>query len=148
MSKARRKLKSGNLAVGYPSRRDEAVLDAAGVRCESALYDFSSDGGAAGDISFGRNLPAGAIVVSIYSDEQTAFTSGGSATIQLKAGSTNLTDALAFDTAFTGRDSQALASSAEAIKVSSESELKITIAAAALTAGKCRFFVQYLLPND
>lgn len=145
---ARRKLPAGKLAVGYVSQRDEAVLNAGGSRCESVLYDFASDAGAIGTVSFGRNIPAGAIITDVFSDEQTAFTSGGSATVQLKAGSTNLTGALAFDTDFTGVESQALASSATAIKVSAESELNIAIAAAALTAGKVRFFVKYLLPND
>ena len=145
--KAKRKLPSGKLEVG-PSRRDQAVLDAGGVRCDSVLYDFSEDGGAVGDVSFGRKLPAGAIVTKVFSDEQTALTSGGAATVQLKSGSVSLTDALAFDSGFAGVEEQALASSAEAIKLSAEGELKISIATAALTAGKVRFFVQYLLPND
>lgn len=146
--KARKKLEAGQLAVGFPSRRDEAILNAAGERCESVLYDFSQDGGAVGDVSFGRKLPAGAVVIGIVSDEQTAFTSGGSATVTLKAGSTSLSDALAFDTGFANAQAQDLASSATAIKISAESELKMTIGTAALTAGKCRFFVRYLLPND
>jgi hypothetical protein len=145
---ARRKLPAGKLAVGYPSQRDEAVLNAGGIRCESSVYDFSSDAGAVGTISFGRHLPAGAVVTRVFSDEQTALTSAGSATVQLKAGSTNLTDALEFDTGFAGVQSQELASSATAIKVAAESELNIAIAGAALTAGKVRFFVEYLLQND
>lgn len=142
------KLKAGKLAVGFPSKRDEAVLNAGGNRMESVLFDFSQDGGSVATYSFGRLLPAGSIVTNIYSDEITALTSGGSATVQLKAGSTNLTDALAFDTGFAGTQSQALASSATAIKVSAESELKMAIATAALTAGKLRFLVEYKLPND
>ena len=145
--KARRKLIPGILAVGFPSKRDEAVLNQSGVRCESVLYDFSQDGGAVGDIEFGRLIPAGAIIKRITSDEQIAFTSGGAATVVINAGSTSLTAALAFDTDFTGVDAQALVS-AEGMKVSVDSELKITIAVAALTAGKVRFFVEYLLPND
>ncbi len=144
--KAKRKLPSGVLEVG-PSRRDQAVLDEGGVRCDSVLYDFSKDGGATGDVDFGRILPAGAIVKQITSDEITALTSGGSATITLKAGSTSLTAALAYNTAFTGIDQHAVAT-ADGIKLSVASELKITIATAALTAGKVRFFVRYLLPND
>lgn len=142
------KLKAGKLAVGFPSKRDEAVLNAGGIRCESVLLDYSQDGGAVGTFSFGRLLPAGAVITNIFSDEITALTSGGSATLQLKAGSTNLTDALAFDTGFSGTQSQALASSATAIKLSAESELKLAVATAALTAGKVRFFVEYKLPND
>lgn len=147
MARAKRKLPAGRLEIG-PSRRDQAVLNEGGNRAESALYDFSIDAGAIGDVEFARNLPAGAIVTKIVSDEITALTSGGAATVQLKAGSTNLTDALAFDTGFAGVQNQALASSATAIKIAAESELKISIAAAALTAGKVRFYVEYLLPND
>lgn len=142
------KLASGKLAVGFPSKRDEAVLDAGANRCESMLYDFSSDAGAVGSLSSGRLLPAGAIVTNVYSDEITALTSAGSATVQLLVGSQALTDALAFDTGFASSQSQALASSATAIKVTSQAELKIAIAAAALTAGKLRFFVEYKLAND
>lgn len=145
--KAKRKLPSGKLVVG-PSRRDQAVLDAGGVRTDSVLYDFSSDGGAIGNVDFGRILPAGAIITAVYSDEITALTSGGAATVQLQAGAIDLTDAIAFDTGFAGSESQALASSATAIKISADSELKIDIATAALTAGKLRFYVEYRLPND
>lgn len=144
----RAKLRSGKLAVGFPSKRDEAVLDAMGSRMESVLYDFTQDTGAVATLSFGRHLPAGAIVTGVHSDEITVLTSGGSATLQLKAGATALTDALAFDTGFLSAQTQALASSATAIKLAADSELKLTIAAAALTAGKVRFYVRYLIAND
>jgi len=148
MARARKKLTAGILAVGYPSKRDEAVLNAGGSRAESSVYDFTIDRGAIGTVSFGRLLPAGAIVTAVYSDELTVLTSAGLATLQLKAGSTSLTDALAFDTGFAGTQSQALASSATAIKLTAASELNLAIAVAALTAGKVRFLVKYLLPND
>ena len=145
---AKRKLPAGILATGFPSKRDEAVLNASGIRCESVLFDFTNDAGAVGSINFQRQLPAGAIVVRVLSDELTALTSGGSATVQLQCGAVDLTDALAFDTDFTGLDTQALASSAQAIKISTAADLQIDIAVAALTAGKVRFFIEYLLPND
>ena len=145
--RAKNRVPAGKLEAGI-SRRDEAVLNSGGVRVESVLYDFSEDGGAVGSVSFGRKLPAGAVVVNVYSDEITALTSGGAATVQLQAGATDLTDAIAFDSGFAGTEAQALASSAEAIKISAAAELKIAIATAALTAGKVRFFVKYMLPND
>lgn len=146
--RAHNRLKAGPLAVGMISKRDEAVLNNGGVRSESVLFNFANDGGAVSTLSFKRYLPAGAIVTEIIADEMTALTSAGSATVQLKAGSTNLTGALAFDTGFAGTALLALASSATAIKISARSELTMTIATAALTAGKLRFFVRYLLPND
>lgn len=135
-------------SLATPGRREQALLDEGGVRCDSVVYDFSQDGGAVGTVTFRRQLPAGAIVTRVFSDEITALTSGGSATLQLKAGSTDLVDATAFDTGFAGTESQALASSAEAIKLSADSELQMEIATAALTAGKVRWFVEYLIPND
>lgn len=142
---ARLKLKSGKLAVGFPGKREEAILDASGNRTESVLWDFSKDGGAIGDISFGRKLPAGAIVIGLLTDEQTAVT--GADEIQLKAGSTNLSGVLDL-TASSGVQAPALAGSAAGIKIASDSELKISITTNAATAGKVRFFVRYLLPND
>jgi hypothetical protein len=143
--KARQKLTAGKLAVGYPSSRDEAVLNAGGCRSESVLWDYALDGGAVGDISFGRSLPAGAIVVRVVTDELAAVT--GATSITLKAGATSLTGALDL-TGSSGTNGQALASSATAIKVASSSELLITIATNAATAGKVRFYVEYLLQND
>lgn len=141
--KARRKLVSGFLAVGFPSKRDEAVLNASGVRCESVLYDFSEDGGAAGDVDFGRLLPEGAIVKSITCDIQDAVT--GATDAILKAGATSLVAATDL-TALSGIATIALTDT-DGIKLSVESELKLTIATPA-TAGKVRFFVEYFLPND
>lgn len=147
--KSRVKLPAGHLAVGSPAKRDEAVLNAGGRRAESALYDFSVDAGAIGVITFGRKLPAGAIVTDILTDVVTALTSGGLATVQIAAGSVNLTGAIAFGS-ITGTQKQTLASAATAIKipVAADLELQMTIAVAALTAGKLRILVNYSLPND
>ena len=151
--KAKRVLPAGKLEIG-PSKRDQAVLNEGGVRCESVLYDFSNDAGAVGTIDFGRKLPAGAIVTDIYFDVLTAVTSGGLADFKLTAGATDLMDATDFDDATDGIDGtglvklSALASSAAAIKISAEAELQLDIVTAALTAGKVRFFVKYLLAND
>lgn len=140
--------KAGKLAVNRASSRDEAVLNEGGNRCFSVQYDFAEDGGATGTVSFGRKIPAGAIVTNVYSDEISALTSGGSATLQLKAGSTALTGATAFDTGFAAANELALASSATAIKIAADSELNLAIAGAALTAGNVRFYVEFKLQND
>jgi len=144
---AKKRELAGPLGVNRISRKEEAVLSQGGIRCDSVLYDFASDAGAVGTVSFGRVIPAGAIVIKVVADELTNVTSGGSATIKLQAGSTDLTGATAIAD-FAGLTSPALASSAAAIKLSVDSELKIAIATAALTAGKVRFLVEYLLPND
>jgi len=145
--KAIKKLEAGPLAVKKISPREEAVLDKGGLRMASVLYDFSVDAGAVGTLTFGRVLPAGAIVTKIIADELTNVTSGGSATVQLKAGSTNLTGAIAIAD-LAGLTAPALAGSVAAIKLSAASELSLAIATAALTAGKVRLCVEYMLPND
>lgn len=111
-------------------------------------YDFAVDGGEISTINLtGENesnkLPANIIVTKVISEEINAFTSGGSATIQLKAGSINLTGAIAFDSGFTGIDNQALASSVDGIKLTAEETVAIAIATAALTAGKADFYIEY-----
>jgi hypothetical protein len=146
--KAIKKLEAGPLAVKKISRREEAALNKGGLRMSSVLYDFSLDAGAIGTVTFGRMLPAGAIVTRVIADEQTPLTSGGLATLQLQAGATDLTDALAFDTGFGGTAALALASSATAIKLAAASELQLEIAGATVTAGKVRLLVEYMLPND
>ena len=141
--RARRQLKASPLHL--PAHRDEAVLNAGGIRCASVLYDFSRDGGAIGDISFQRLLPEGCIAVKATLDIQTAVV-GATSTVTLKAGSTTLSAATDL-TALSGIAPLAL-TDVDGVKVAVSSELKISIAVAAITAGKVRIFVQYLLPND
>lgn len=114
----------------------------------SATYDFSVSGGAVGDITLLTTaIPASAIITNVWHSELTNVTTSASGTITLKAGSTALTDAIAAAT-FSGTKSEALASSATAIKVTSEASLVATIATGALTAGKVRFFVEYMVDQD
>ena len=132
---------AGPLAEGRTNKREAAVLQFA-KQLSAVTYDFSVDGGAVGTYLFGQSLPAGAIVTNVWTDEVTAFT--GATSITLKAGSTALTGALNL-TASTGVNSQALASSATAIKVSSASELQIAIATNAATAGHVHFYVEWMI---
>lgn len=129
------------LVEGRTNAREAAVLEF-GMQCQTAVWDFSVDGGALGDILFGVTLPANAVVTRVFTDEQTAVT--GADAITLKAGSTSLTAALDL-TATSGVNSRALASSATAIKLSSASELKITIATNAASTGKVRFMVEFYI---
>lgn len=131
---------AGPLAEGRTNKREAAVLNFA-KQLSAVTWDFSKDGGAVGDISFGAALPAGAIVTNVWTDEETAVT--GATSVTLKAGSTALTGALDL-TADAGVQSRALAGSAAGIKVSASSELKISIATAAATAGKVTFYVEWM----
>lgn len=114
----------------------------------ACTYDFSVSGGAQGDVTLlTGGLPANAIVTQVYHSELTNVTSGGSATVTLNAGSTALTGAIAKAT-FSGTTSEALAGSATAIKVSDASDITVTIGTADLTAGKVRFFIEYMIDQD
>jgi hypothetical protein len=128
------------LATGRVNARFQSELRISGKQIQTVLWDRSVDGGAVGTYSFGVSLPAGAVVTNIYSDEQTAVT--GADEIQLKAGSTDLSDVIDF-TATSGANSRALASSATAIKLSSASELKMAVTTNAATAGKIRWCVEF-----
>ena len=143
---AKRKLKAGPLAENMPNKREQAVLNNGGIRVESVHYKFSADGGAVGDISFKRLLPAGAVVKALILHEIANFTSGGSATVTIKAGSTALSTAIAVASVATG--TTALASSATAIPLAADADIVMSIGTAALTAGELRVFIEYLLPND
>lgn len=131
---------AGLLTHGRVNKREAAVLQFA-KQVQAVTWDFSKDGGAVGDVSFGVKLPAGAIVTSVLSDEETSVT--GATSVTLKAGSTPLTGAIDF-TGDAGIQSRALAGSAAGIKLSTASELKITIATNAATAGKATFYVEFV----
>ncbi len=108
-------------------------------------YDFGVDAGATGatTLAINEKLPVGAIVTDVVTDERTAFTSGGSATVQLLSGAISLFDAVAFDTGFTGIDTHTLSAS-EGIKITASADTVMTIATAALTAGVVDFYIEYI----
>lgn len=143
MPKSSLRTKPGILANNRMNKREAGVLSKFAKQAQLVTYDFSQDAGAIGSVTFGISLPANSVVTAIFSDELTALTSAGSATVQLKAGSTDLTDAIAFDTGFAGTQSQALASSATAIKVGSADDLTLDIATADLTAGKVTLLIEF-----
>lgn len=132
------------LAEGRVCAREASVLEFA-KQVAAVTYDFSIDGGAVGTYLFGTQLPAGAIVTNVWTEELTAVT--GADAVTFKAGSTALTAALDF-TGDAGIQSRALAGSAAGIKVSSASELQIAIATNAATAGKVRFYVEFMISKQ
>jgi hypothetical protein len=120
------------------------VLDRA-EKVVAVLWDFDVQGGAhAGDdISLGYTTEEACIVTKIVAHELTNV-AGTNSTYQLKAGSTNLTDAVAVGSMATG--TVALASSATAIPVAAGQAVKLDIGTANATAGKVRYYI-YLLPQ-
>lgn len=135
---------AGPLCEAKTNKREAAVLEFS-KQVMAATWDFSLDGGAVGTILFGVKLPANAIVTDCWTEELTAVT--GADSVTLKAGSTALSGAVDF-TGDAGIQKRTLAGSAAGIKVSSASELQIAIATNAATAGKIRFFVEYMISRQ
>lgn len=151
VTKKIKKLMNTFMGAGQAAQLGSALQSQKGHLC--ALYDFSVQGGAQGSIDLDNaylkavTLPANAIVTSVWAEELTNVTSGGSATVTLNAGSTALTGDTAI-ASFSGITAVTLAGSAAGIKVSADSDLKITIGTADLTAGKIRFHVEYMISEE
>lgn len=115
-----------------------------------AEYNFAKDGGAVGDITLrGNPLPKGALIVNAFIFVETAVTSGGSATIALKTEGTDDILAATAKTSFTLSASVQgvpdLATVADYKLMTASRNVTMSIAVAALTAGKFRVFMHYVM---
>lgn len=116
-----------------------------------AKYDFAKEGGAVGDIALrGGVLPLNAIVTNTTVDVETAVTSGGAATVAAKAEGAG--DLLAA----TAKASLSLAAivagaadgtAGKMVRCTANRTPTITVAVAALTAGKFTLMIEYLDPR-
>ena len=111
-------------------------------------YDFSRDGGAVGDITLrGDKLPNDAVVNIGAIHVNTALTSGGSATIALKILSANDVKgatAVATWSANAILDTVPVGTAATSIRTTSSGlGVTMTVAVAALTAGKFTLALEY-----
>lgn len=117
------------------------------LQCE---YDFDKDGGAVGDIAMrGGSLPIGAIVTSGMVYVPTAVTSGGSATVALQlesAGDILAATGKASFTAGATITTVPVNTGATAIITTATGGVTLTVATAALTAGKVVVLLDYYLP--
>jgi hypothetical protein len=124
------------------------------------VYDFAVSGGAVGAISLsalaGKSIPAGALVTAVYAKVVTAFTSGGAATVSWGptadpdgySGAAKAMAAMVDDAAFSGQeDSGALLDGVYPVVAANSQDMLLTIAVAALTAGKMAIVVKYLKPT-
>lgn len=102
--------------------------------CARDIYDFSVHGGAVGTITLPLKVPDNAIITECIVDVLTDPTSGGSATIALGLNTT--TDLLAATAIASVTGIVVAKEQAAAFKLTAERNLQITIATAALTAGK------------
>lgn len=150
--KAPYKTKAGSLFGSRINAREAAILDHCAKQMLLLTYDFSQDAGAVGTIDFQVNLPANAVITGIWADVVTAVTSGGSATLQLKAGVTSIMAAIGYaDTTHgvnaTGVVPQVVVASAPAtaLKLAAASDLTLVIAGAALTAGRVIYVIDYFV---
>ena len=111
-----------------------------------ATYNFATLGGVAGDIALGVTIPSGAIITSAFVDIITQPTSGGSATVAIKAQSAgDILAATAKASLPVGLlDGVPDNTVANAIKCTAARELTATIGTANLTAGKFYVFVEYV----
>jgi len=117
-----------------------------------ALYDFAVQGGSPSAHSLvdeegnAVTLPDNAIVTNALIDVVTAPTSAGSATIAVGIVAADDLKAATAIASFTGLiDGVPDNTAANAIKLSAEGTLDMTIATAALTAGKFYAFVDYVV---
>ena len=120
------------------------VLDALAKteKLVEATYErLTTADGAIGVKNLGVTVPAGAIITQVVTDALTSLTSGGSAKVAISVGSDALKAATAFnDASLVGVDSQLAAP----VKTVAGGALTLTVATAALTAGKVRVIVKYL----
>lgn len=115
-----------------------------------ANYDFATDGGAVGDIALrGEAIPSGAVITDALLLVDTIPTSGGAATIAVKVeGAADIQAAAAiagapWSTATPKRASAVTATSAPLVTTASR-QPTITVATAALTAGKFKVILAYI----
>lgn len=118
-------------------------------RLAVGLYSFATDGGAVGDIVLrGDQIPSGAIITDVLINVDTALTSGGAATVALKAESAadlNTADAISgAPWSTTGAKRGDLTATTAPVKTTAARSITATVATAALTAGKFSVYVSYL----
>jgi len=116
-----------------------------GVETLRSVYDFSVDGGATGTYDL-MEASADIVVTKVHAYVRTAVTSAGAATVEI--GYTGDTDAIVtakLQAALTiGAHLPEDGAATESFKIASGNKISLTIAVAALTAGKIEVMVQYV----
>lgn len=122
------------------------------IQVAKASYSFAVDGGAVGDIALrGQTIPSGAVITDVLIVVGTALTSGGSATVAVKAQSSadlNAADAISgAPWSSTGAKRGDLDADSAPILTTAERTITATVATAALTAGVFDVYVTYVEPS-
>lgn len=140
------------MVLGLGMTAKAAVIGNNEVQVMEYTYDFAVSGGAVGFINLStalkKDLPVGAIIHKIDYYVETAFTSGGLATVAIGDSGTGnkYLAATAFDNAAFALGNVAALSSGlpNYLSAAAEGKLGITVATAALTAGKVKFLVHFV----
>lgn len=108
------------------------------------VYDFSVDTGAVADYVLFK-LPDNTIITNVIIDVVTAFTStGGIGTIALKANAANdLLSAIDADTLSAIHAGIPVGTAATSVKLTADRDITLSVATAALTAGKAVIHIEY-----
>ncbi len=138
-----------------------------GVQVSEYVYDFAEDGGATGEIVLSTKpgraaIPVGALIKRVTALVKTAVTSAGAPTLAWGngddpdgySGAGHLKGALLINTSFNGYDNAAALlwddTNDHMIDVpvvdADDGKFSVTIATAALTAGKVVFMVEHYMP--
>lgn len=135
------------------------------LKSKAFEYDFAVDGGAIGAINTGVYMPPNSLITRVLINVKTNFTSGGSATLAIKAGALTIVPATGY-ASLPGTTNPGLGLlqpsytltadlitgavtgpiNDEAVFISAtpaQSQLTLVIAGATLTAGKAIFIVEY-----
>lgn len=123
-----------------------AELGLGELKTAVALYDFAVDGGAVGDIALrGQNIPSGAVVLDALLEVETALTSGGAATGAVKSeAAADIQSAAAVTGApwsTLGFKRATFVATTAPIKTTAQRTVALTVATAALTAGKFKAYI-------
>ena len=131
------------------------------------VYDFAVDAGATGELNLETKankseIPVGAVITAVKAIVLTTCTSGGSATVAWGnetdedgySGAAIAVASLTAGAVFNGWDNAAALLWDDTndhpidlyVAAAADGEFKMTIATAALTAGKISFMVEYLMP--
>jgi hypothetical protein len=122
------------IAAAYPVG---SAGEVGAAKTVSALYDFSVNGGAVGARDLGVAIPDNAVILEVVSDILTQVAGGGTATLEVGA--------VALSPDLVGDSVGVYSHSGLPLKITTPGNLELQVATGAVTAGKVRFFVRYVI---
>lgn len=130
--------------VALKSKLGTSVYE--GHNLVSGIWDFSVQGGAVASFDTGIHLPNKAIVTQVYTDTITAVTTSASGTLSLDANTAGDLKAALAAASYSGIQAGVpVGTAATMVKLTAARTITASIATGALTAGKVKFFLQYVI---